>query len=165
MNTKNKKNNTVSTATTTVTTPALSGMSLDQLREALDNRTKEETEKARVKVEGLQAQLAEAVTELARFVPVVAHKSRKVGRKPKAEGTVANGAPRAARAKNDKPLNQVLHELLKGNGDFEMKTAIDMLEKTDFKTNAKNKYVLVFTALSTHPNMFKKIDRGTFRAI
>lgn len=157
-------NNVAAPATDVVAT-----MSLDQIREMLETRTKEEVARAEARVTDLRTQLATAEAELSKLSPQSQPVKRgprkgKGGRKAAASAS-GNGGAATKRIRNAEPLSQVLHQMFKGKADFSVRDATEALEKSDFKSNAKNKYVLVYTALKTHEEMFKKVDRGVFKAI
>lgn len=87
--------------------------------------------------------------------------------KPRKRG---GGGPRGPRPENEKSLAEYLHEALKSAGHvsggtpIKAQDAVALLAKTAWKSNAKNQYMSVFTALTKKPDLFEKIARGQFVA-
>ncbi|HYE63782.1 MAG TPA: hypothetical protein VD997_17455 [Phycisphaerales bacterium] len=69
--------------------------------------------------------------------------------------------PGRRRARNEKPLPEALHEVLKGKtmGIAEIAEAV---QKAGFKTHSKNFRVMVNIALTKHPKLFKRVGRGQY---
>lgn len=73
------------------------------------------------------------------------------------------GGKRGPRAHNEKPLALYLVDILKGSDDpMSVQQLITKLDEVGFKSNAKNKYPVVFTALNKNPEMFRKAERGLY---
>ena len=170
MNTTNVSNSgkkSVSNKTSPVVSP-LANMSVEAIKAALVAREGEERAKAREAVVVAEKSLQAAQAELAKFEPRVVRTRR--GRKARKAASASEGGSgnvtRSPRAKNSAPLNQILHEIMKKSGtEHTVSDLVEVLGKTDFKTTAKKPYILVYTALKTHPAMFAKISKGTYRAI
>lgn len=134
---------------------ALATMSIEAIEAQLQARRDQE-------VAGLKAQLEKLDTERntvrERIATLTATLVKRGG------GGGGKRGPRGPRAKNEKPLAQYLHDVLKAGGDMTAKQAIEALGKTDWKTNSKDPYVSVFTALTKNGELFEKVSRGVFRA-
>jgi len=135
---------------------ALSGMSVEEIEQQLEARkTNEVTE--------LETRLAKLRVESDTVEQRIAALCGTVVRTRRAGGGKGSRGPRAT---NERPLAAYLHEILKDAKKpmtaRELETA---LGETDYKSNSKNKYVVIFTALTKNKEMFRKVERGTYEAI
>lgn len=135
---------------------ALSNMSVEEIQQQLEARKEVELTDLRAKL----SKLNEETTSVEQRIAALSGAAR-----VRRTGGGGKGS-RGPRVKNERPLSQYLHEILKTAG--EPMTARQLEEKlgeTDYKSDAKNKYVIIFTALTKNPDLFKKSGRGLYEAV
>lgn len=138
-----------------VVNKAFEGMSVEDIQAQLDARREAEVANLKEKLAKLEEERS-TVQERIAVLSGVARNARRGGSR----------GSRGPRAKNDRSLTEVLHEILKKKGEpMSARQLEEALKETDYTTNAKNKYVVIFTALTKHPDMFKKAERGLYEAI
>lgn len=153
---KSNGNGNHTEATPAVLNKALSGMSVEEIEAQLEARKTSEITDLESRLEKLRAESGTVEQRIAML--------RGAARTPRRGG--GGKGSRGARAVNERPLTQYLHEILKGaNEPMTARQLEEKLSETDYKSNAKNKYVVIFTALSKNKDMFKKTDRGHYAAI
>jgi len=141
-------------------TGEISKLSLTELMGVVKDRKESEIESLRKSEIALTESLAKVRADLAALTgeAAVAAAPKRRGRKPRA-------AQRAQRAQNDQPLNQVIHGLMTRKGSpMGISEVIEAVGKTSYKSNAKNMYPVVFTALK-NTDMFRRVARGQYQAI
>lgn len=144
---------TTQAATVPVLNQAFAHMTVEELQQQLEAKKEAEIVALEEQLEKVQAEASgiEQRISMLRGVSSKRRNSSKVSR---------------PRVRNERPLSQYLHEILKTEGGpLSVRQLEEKLGETDYKTEAKNKYVVIFTALTKNPEMFQKSERGKYEAI
>lgn len=135
---------------------ALTNMSVEEIQQQLEARKEVELTDLRSRL----AKLNEETTSVEQRIAALSGAAR-----VRRTGGGGKGS-RGPRVKNERPLSQYLHEILKNAGEpMSARQLEEKLGETDYKSEAKNKYVIIFTALTKNPEMFKKTGRGLYEAV
>jgi hypothetical protein len=72
--------------------------------------------------------------------------------------------PGRGRARNEKPLAEALHEVLKGSKPMRVTDLAEAVQKAGYKTNSRTFRVQVNIALVKRKDLFKRVGRGQYTA-
>ncbi len=135
---------------------ALANATVDQIQREVSKRHQRLAKKR----DALLADLEEVEAELDSIAAMTDQPSPKRGRR---SGPSRTGPRR--RPKNDKPLPEVLHQVLQGK-TLSVGEAVEAVQKAGYKTSSNNFRTIVNQQLIADKNkkLFKKVARGQYTA-
>lgn len=132
---------------------SVDSMSYEELQQHLEAKREAEISTLEERLSHLNEEAAQIEQRIASLRGVV-----------KAKRTVSR--PSRRRAKNPQPLAHYLYDILKSSTEpMTVQQINEKLKETDYRSEAKQPYVVTFTALTKHPEMFRKVSRGLYEAV
>jgi hypothetical protein len=137
----------------------LKNMSASDLRAELVGRLREQIRKNELENE----QLREQIRQLGPVVKVISTNlpdQPRRGRRPGAAG--GNGV--RTRARNERPLREIIADVLRHAGEpLRVRDIMERSKAMGFVSNANNFASVVALTLSNNENSFERVDRGIYR--
>lgn len=124
-----------------------------------------ELERRQANADRLESRRATLTEELAAIDAEIAAVEGSPGSRRSAAGPrhVRRSAAARTRSANQEPLNVILHNLLKGR-TMSVSEAVEAVQKAGYRSNAANFHSVVNLTLLKRKDLFKRVERGRYRA-